>query len=320
MNEELKELLENSAREIKMSGEVRIKSPQQKEAEKEFEEWKNEKVTYKPIKEFKIPHELLKVIQTTKQHNGLIFNGEGGIGKTLLTISSIKNTLKPNEWAYSRGYTTALSLYGFLYKNREKKILILDDLEGVFNNPLSLSILKGALWDSDGKRICQYSSTSEKAEYPSNFIMKAKIVILCNSIPNENDISTRATLSRTILYKINFTFKEKMKMCEGFIKKDNTLTDKQKTKVIYLLNKHITPATKDFNFRTLKKIIAFVQYNINKAEELLKATTEQDELKEAYLKSIKKSKEVKTQILYFIELTGKSRATFFRIKKKFVKK
>jgi len=311
---ELKKLLENSADEVELRGEIKLKSPQQREAEQEFEKWKNEKADYKPIKEFKIPHELLKVLLATKQHNGLIFFGEGGIGKTLLTISSVKNSLKPNEWAYSNGYTTTLSLYEFLYENRNKKLIILDDVEGIFNNALSLSVLKGVLWDSGGKRICQYSSTSDKAQFPQKFIMKAKIVILCNNIPNENNISTRATLSRTITYKIYFSFEEKMKMCEKFIRKED-LTEKQKRKVIYLLHKHITKATKDFNFRTLRKIVGFVKYDIKKAEELLRATTEIDELKYAYLQAVKKCKKVKSQILYFIELTGRSRRTFFRVKK-----
>ena len=179
---------------------------------------------------------------------------------------------------------------------------------------ISQSSPRVILNDNDSKM--EYSSTSDKAQFPKKFIMKSKILILCNNIPNENDISTRATLSRTILYKIDFTFKQKIKMCEKFVKNDKTLSAKEKILVVYLLNKNITEATKDFNFRTLRKIIGFVQYDKNKAEKLLIATTETDELKEAYLISIKKSNEVKTQILYFIELTGRSRRTFFRVKGK----
>jgi aspartate carbamoyltransferase catalytic subunit len=91
--------------------------------------------------------------------------------------------------------------------------------------------------------------------------------------------------------------------------------DKDKIKVLEILNTEVNEATRDFNFRTLRKLIAFVQYDENKAKDLFRATTEIDELKQVYLEVIKKSDIVKTQILLFIEMTGRSRRTFFRTKK-----
>jgi len=316
--QELKDLLEDTAREsgLSVKGEIaKLKTPEVKEAEREFENWKETKTKYNQVNEFKIPQELLNVLVKTNQHSGLIFSGEGGIGKTILTISYIKKILKPKEWSYSNGYVTPLALYDFLYDNRNNKVIILDDVEGIFNNGLSLSILKGALWESEGKRICQYSSKSGKANSPQKFVMNSKIIILCNSIPKSNDISTRALISRTISYQINFSFAQKMKMCKDFIRKDDSVKDKDKDYVVKLLEKHITLATNDFNFRTLKKIIAFVEFDRDKAEKLLIATTEINEIKVAYLKAIEKANVVRLQIAIFIELCGKGRATFFRIKK-----
>jgi len=314
--EKLKQMLEDGAREVNVKGETaELKSPEQREAEQEFQSWKKDKKKYTIIQQFKIPNELLKCLLATKRYEGLIFTGEGGIGKTILTISSIKKILKPNDWEYSNGYTTPLSLYEFLYNNRNKKAIILDDVEGVFNNKLSLAILKGALWDSDGKRICQYSSKSDKATMPEKFVMNAKIIILCNHISKENDVSTRAMISRTIFYKMGFSFSQKMNVCEDFIKNDETLSLGDKGKVLKILTEEVSEATRDFNFRTLRKLIAFVQYNEEKARMLFRATTEIDELKQVYLQVVKKSDVVKTQILLFIEMTGKSRRTFFRTKK-----
>ena len=318
--EKLKELLEDTAKEsgLEIKGEIaEIKTPEQREADKEFAEWKQEKKKYFTIQEFKLPTELLKCLLSTKHYEGLIFTGEGGIGKTILTISSIKKLLKPDEWEYSNGYTTPLALYQFLYKNRDKKVIILDDVEGIFNNRLSLAILKGTLWDSDGKRICQYSSTSSKMDMPEKFVMKSNIIILCNHIPRENDASTRAMISRTIFYKLCFSFEQKMKICKDFIHEDKTLSHKDRCKVLEILCDEINEATRDFNFRTLQKLIAFVQYDENKAKTLFQATTEIDELKQVYLQVIKKSDIVRTQILLFMEKTGKSRRTFFRTKKEF---
>ncbi len=321
--EKLKELLEETAREsgLEIKGEIAdLKTPEQREAEKEIVEWKENKQEYKIIEAFKIPNELLKCLLATKQYEGLIFTGEGGIGKTILALSSIKQMLNPDEWEYSNGYTTPLSLYEFLYNNRNKKVIILDDVEGIFSNRLSLAILKGALWDSDGKRICQYSSTSDKAKMPEKFVMNAKIIILCNHIPKENDVSTRAMVSRTIFYKMCFSFEQKMSICKNFIHEDKTITHNDRTKVLEILCEEINEATRDFNFRTLRKLIAFVQYDENKARMLFKATTEIDEMKQIYLEVIKKSDVVKIQILLFMERTGRSRATYFRTKKEIVAK
>ena len=249
--EKLKELLEDTAREsgLKIKGEiVEVKTPAQREAEKEFQEWKGDKKEYNIIKEFKIPTELLKCLLSTKQYEGLIFTGEGGIGKTILTLSSIKKMLNPDDWEYSNGYTTPLSLYEFLYNNRNKKAIILDDVEGIFNNKLSLAILKGALWDSDGKRICQYSSKSDKAKMPERFVMKANIIILCNHIPKENDASTRAMISRTIFYKMFFSFEQKMKICKGFIHDDKTLTHENRYNILEIVLEIIALVEASFSF------------------------------------------------------------------------
>ncbi len=316
--EKLKQLLEDTAKEsgLKIEGKIaEVKTPEQKEAEREFQAWKKDKKKYNIIKEFKLANDLLKCLLQTKQYEGLIFTGEGGIGKTILTISSIKENLKADEWEYSNGYTTPLSLYEFFYSNRNKKVIILDDIEGVFNNKLSLAILKGALWDSDGKRICHYSSKSDKATMPEQFVMNAKIIILCNHIPKENDSSTRAMISRTIFYKMGFSFEQKMRICKTFISEDKELLEKDKKKVLDILCEEVSEATKDFNFRTLRKLIAFVQYDEKKAKILFRATTEVDELKRIYLQVVEKYDVVKNQISVFIEHTGKSRRTFFRIKK-----
>ena len=316
--QELKDMLEDTAREsgVQVSGETaELKSPEQKEAEREIVAWKTEKHKLSPVKEFRIPHELINVILTTDQYNGLVFFGEGGIGKTVLAITAIRNALKPTEWEYSNGYTTPLSLYEFLYLNRNKKVILIDDVEGLFNNRLSVSILKGALWDSDGKRIVQYSSKSEKASMPQKFVMKAKIIILCNYIPKERDATTRAMLTRTIPYKIAFTFKQKMRICKEFLQRDKTINVTNKKFIIKLLDENVSEATKDFNFRTLRKLIAFVHYDRKKAEELFQATTHNDELREAYIRASSATNVVNVQIEIFKNLTGQSRAQYFRVKR-----
>ena len=281
-----------------------------------IEEWKSTTSKDKKFKAFDIPRQLIKCLLSTQEHNGIILFGEGGIGKTILTLKEVKESLEPNEWQYSNGYTTPLALYEFLYLNAESKLLILDDVEGLFDNHISMSILKGALWDSDGKRIVQYKSKSKQVEnLPEQFVMRAKIIILCNRIPNEKDISVKAMISRTIPYELSFSYAQKLSLCKQFVNANETLNEKEREQVIRILEENTNEATKDFNFRTMKKLIAFVKYNEGGAEELFNATTETDDDLAVYLEAIKNNPHsVTEQIIYFMANTGKKRRTFFRIK------
>jgi len=316
--EALKKQLIEASSHISIKGEIvtEKKSAEQEEAEQKIQEWKEGKTKQSNLKAFDIPKQLIKVLLSTQEHYGLIFYGEGGIGKTVLTINQAKGELESDDWEYSNGYTTPLSLYAFLHEHRNKKLIILDDVEGIFSNNLSMSILKGALWDSDGKRIVQYNSTSNKAkDLPSAFIMEAKLIILCNKIPNSQDSGTRAMISRTIPYEMTFTYPEKMRICESFINNNPDLSRVEKDGVMKVLRENTSEATKDFNFRTLKKAIAYVRYDKDKAESLFCATVEEDELKKVFLQSLQQDGGVAEQCRYFMLHTGMSRRTYFRVKK-----
>ena len=122
-------------------------------------------------------------------------------------------------------------------------------------------------------------------------------------------------ISRTIFYKMGFSFQQKMEICKKFIKDEKDLSNEEKISVEKLLIEEVDESTKDFNFRTLRKLIAFVKYDESKAKDLFRATTEVDEDKKIYLEVVKKYDTTKIQIQMFIERTGKSRRTFFRVKK-----
>lgn len=316
-HEELKEILEQSSIGTPVKGEIaNLKSPEERQADKEILAWKGEKHKTLNVKEFRVPKQLIKVIMTTHEYHGLIFYGEGGIGKTVMTLSEIKNSTPSPNWEYSNGYTTPLALYEYLYKNRNKKVIVLDDVEGIFNNALSMSILKGALWDSDGKRIVQYQSKSSRFHIPYAFVMQSKIIILCNKIPRENDANTKAMMSRTISYDVQFSYKQKLEICEKFIKGRKDLNEGEQQTAIQLLKNNTSEATENFNFRTVKKAIAFVKSKSNLAEAtvLFQATTKVDWITQAFLEATNKAKVITQQIDLFMGWTGKSRRTFFRIK------
>lgn len=309
----LKRVLEEASKNIDKE---KTKTPQELQAEKDINSWKKEKHKVLNIKEFDIPKQLIKVLLNTNEHYGIIFRGEGGVGKTVLTMNEVKKNLKPDEWEYHNGYTTPLSLYQFLYQHRDKKLLVLDDIEGIFTNKNSLAILKGALWDTDGKRMVQYNTTSRRNDgIPNQFFIKAKIIILCNKLPNQNDISMRAVMSRTISFPVNFSYEQKKDICFQIIDSHEEIPPPNRGVAKKILEENTSIATKDFNFRTLQKLLAFIKYDMKKAKELFNATTETDEDIQQFLVATERFASVADQIKEFGLLTGKSRATFFRIKK-----
>ena len=312
---ELKKALNRASKVIDVKADVehdRIKEEQ----ERILNEWKALKTELIDIKEFQIPKKLIRVIINTDDYFALTFVGAGGLGKTYLTLNEVKQLLKPDEWCYFNGYTTPLSLYETLYKNRNAKLIILDDVEGIFNNPISVSILKSALWESNGKRLVQYNTKSEKAkDLVSIFEIKAKLIILCNAIPNEKDLSISAMKSRTIFYKFHFDYKTILRILKLLLSKRDGITDKQKNDVYGIITENTNQATDGFNFRTLMKAIAFIKSEPNDAEELFKATTEIDEKKQKVLELMKSGLDTKAQVTKFVDEGYGCRATYFNIKR-----
>ena len=313
--QDLKKQLTEASKVIKIDHEIKQRSTL--EQEKTLSEWKKSKpINYTSIAEFDIPKRLINVTIKTKEYHALILYGEGGLGKTVLTVNEVKQILKPDDWVYYNGYTTPLSFYEILYNAKNKKLLILDDIEGIFDSPIATTILKGALWDSDGKRLVQYNSKSEKAQdLPSTFEFKAKIIILCNKIPNTEDEGVSAMISRTVPYEFKLSYEQKIEILEKLISNRGDLSAKRKQDCIRLIREETSEATKQFNFRLLKKVIAFVKEDKANARELFRATTEKDEDKEIIINLRKLGISVEEQAVEFVNETGKSRRTFFRLKK-----
>lgn len=270
---------------------------------------------YTNIPEFGITRRLINVTLCTKEYFALILHGEGGLGKTLTVLNEVRRKLAQTEYCYYNGYTTPLSLFEILYKTRDKKLLILDDIEGIFDNPVALSILKSALWDNFGKREVQYNSTSDKIEgMPTKFTYNASIIILCNKIIESNNMNNRAVLSRCVAYEMKLDYKQKLAIIEQFIERRDDLTQKQKNEVKKLIKDNTNEVTEQFNFRLLRKAIAFVKEDKDFVE-LFKATTKTDETKSIVLDLVKSGKKISMQAKEFADLTGKSKRTYFRIKK-----
>jgi len=271
---------------------------------------------------FDIPIHLVKMLARGYGY-AIMFKGQGGIGKTFTILKTLKNEgLKFGEdFAYVRGYSTPLALYKFLYFNRDKKIIILDDVEGCFDDDRGKAVLKAALDNTLGRRFVGYLSTSEKAEdVPSQFEITANIITCANDYPTDADF--RALMDRCIYYEFNFRYKEIIRILEEMIKLPyKNLTIEQKKEVYQHILNNSSEATRELSIRTLLKIYEGYLYDQNNGksgfwQKLAIEILKPDENLVLIKNLMNSGLMVNEQVNGFIEKTGLSRATYFRLKQK----
>ncbi len=132
--------------------------------------------------------------------SGLAIVGPGGLGKTY----AVEKYLQKKKIDYSEkgknSHTTPLALYQTLYEFREKSLLILDDIEHIYKQEVSVGILRSALWGSKlpsgrMRRFVTYS-TSREIKVPDRFEYNGGIIIIGNKIPRKDDPIVDALLTR----------------------------------------------------------------------------------------------------------------------------
>lgn len=233
---------------------------------------------------------------------------EGGWSKTTLGFQLTKGY----DTAYISCKATPLELYHMLYENKDKELIILDDLK--WDNEQLISILKGA-WQSlsNGKRLVQYNSS--KIQIPKVFDIKARFICFANSIPNTIDMN--ALISRTLFYEFKPNYKEKLHLIKQVAQKPyKKLKLSHRNEVFEFIVSNTTPATKRLNLRTYFKICEYYRYDKEKWRKLAIEELQADSRLYMVCDLIESGLPVEEQVERYKTETGESRATFFRLKNK----
>lgn len=257
-------------------------------------------------KKFKLLDESLKAIKKGSL-NLLAIRGEPGTGKSRTTL----NFLDDNKinYNYFSSYTTPLYFYKLLYDNRNKEVLVFDDIEGITDLKI-IAMLKSLCWSPGGKEreVC-YFSTSDKMEdngLPNRFNVSARIILIFN-----NDLrGFEAVINRGLCLDFNFNFKEKLLVFDEI--KEKAYIDND---VFQWIKDNCNESTENLSIRSLVILSTLKRDGFDFklfANEILKGD---DEVK-ALLKALKYNKSVEDACNSWVKITGKSRRSFFRIKKR----
>lgn len=255
---------------------------------------------------FILLNESLKAIHK-RSINLLILKGEAGTGKSKTTLDFLK---KNNvDFSYFSSYSTPLAFYNLIYENRDKEVLVFDDIEGISDLKI-IAMLKSLCWspDNNKREVCYFSTAEflDKKGLPDRFETDARIILIFNN----NLRGFEPVINRGICLDFNFNFKEKMGIFEEMKQKASLDSE-----VLEWVKLNCNESTENLSLRSL-----VILSNLKKdgfdfklfAKEILKGD---DEIK-ALLDLCQSAISVNDSCEQWIKRTGKSRRSFFRLKKK----
>jgi len=261
---------------------------------------------------------LKQKIEMVKQNyiHSLFVVGDSGCGKTTFITSQFDD----GSLMKQTGHISPFKLYMTLYENKDGKNIYFDDTESLLENEDSKVLIKQAT-DTVNKRIVMWNTSKDLGTTPDWFILNSNIIFALNSI-TQQDESMKAIINRAEKVELNFNWEDYLKIMTVIAKKPRevlgkTITPEKRLEIVNFIKEHSDETTESFSLRTQFKVenyYVFDKENWQKyALELLSKKV--DELK--ILKELLNSgKSVKDQVREFNERTGRSRATYYNLKKK----
>ena len=152
----------------------------------------------------------------------VIICGPGGLGKSHTVVQALKdrgftdisladdfaegtriNSRK--SFTVVKGYSTAKGLYRTLFENQDG-VIVFDDCDSVLKDPVSVSLLKGAL-DSYSRRVISWKADFKDDELPTSFLFKGRVVFISNMSSVQLD---QAIITRSLCVDLSMTTEQKV--------------------------------------------------------------------------------------------------------------
>jgi hypothetical protein len=131
-----------------------------------------------------------------------VYGSQGGLGKSRTVLRTLADEgVSP---VLVNSHITPLALYASLYHNRSQRVIFFDDVDSIFGSMSHLGLLRSALWGDP--RIVTYGS-SQLDDLPGSFIFESRLIFSGNVIPRRND-AFKAVLSRCDIFQLDATQEE----------------------------------------------------------------------------------------------------------------
>lgn len=262
--------------------------------------------------------------------HGLFISGTGGCGKSKVIAETLAGEgVLP---VLINSHITPLSLYAALYEHRQGKVLWLDDADSMYTNMPILGLLRSALWGTSEGRVVTYSST-QLAGLPGSFQFDSRIVFTANTIPKRNE-AFKAVLSRVDVFELVATNDEILEQMDVLAGIGFGSLDAAACKGVVDFIRH-AGGNRQLSMRLYESSLRKVEYAITTGtdwRDLVRSQLDQlgsrdrdgvpkpldskgHDLRCMSLAVEKFPASAKQQEEFWCEATGKSRATFFRVKR-----
>ena len=259
----------------------------------------------------------IKVLIENEHINSLIVVGDVGLGKSFQTLKILdKLKLKRGkDYEYLSGYITPLQFYMKLYSFEKKKmrVVVIDDMPNLFKNDIAYSTLLSLLQTNNEQRWVGYDTTSNKLKVKSSFKASFKVIFLANGLNGKY----RALKSRSFIYDMNkdFDFKRRMKLIKDFCE-----LMKYPEVIWKFIKNNVDEINEEISLRLPVRFYAVYKSLGEEGLKMLKnhLIEKVEELK-LIAELLKKHEKVMDAEREFMEITGRSRATFYRLRAEYLK-
>ncbi len=262
------------------------------------------------------------------QNHGLFCFGDGGNGKSSVIVETLQqHEIEP---VVLNSHLTALGLFMVLWKYREGHTILIEDCEQALASAPILGLLRSALCGVNDERRVTYTS-SVQFDMPSSFRFDSRIIICSNSVPKS--AAFKALASRCLVCHLEPTQDEIIEQFQAIAARgfENLTPDDCRMVVEYvaahaarrLCMRLLTPIFRTMQFARTKGI-AWEPLVDAQLQELvpspnvpapLRSREDDGKLIEEAARCFPGS--VQDQLRFFVEKSGRSRATFFRRKAEF---
>jgi hypothetical protein len=259
--------------------------------------------------------------------NGLFVIGPGGLGKSrTISTTLIDEGVCP---VLVNSHITPLSLYRTLFFNRRDAVIWLDDCDSIYGSLPILGLLRSALWGQEAGRVVTYNST-QLEDIPSSFTFDSRIVFCANQIPKRSK-AFEAVLSRVDVFELDATNEELLELMRSLANQGfESLAPQQCHAVLDFIEKW--GGTRRLSMRLYEPSLRKYEYAMAAGvdwRDLVRCQLDQLGIGEntpkpldtkahdlnCFREAVKRfPKSVKEQQEFWSKATGKSRASFFRLK------